>query len=43
MEGMSDLAEKARCQVVHDHANVSIQGLSYLNQLCGDSFLLICR
>jgi len=25
MEGMSDLAEKARCEVIHNHANVSIQ------------------
>jgi hypothetical protein len=30
MEGMSDLAEKARCEVVRNHANVSIQAASCL-------------
>jgi hypothetical protein len=27
MEGMSDLAEKARCEVIHNHANVSTQDI----------------
>jgi hypothetical protein len=30
MDGMSDLAEKARCEVVRNHANVSIQDMAYL-------------
>lgn len=27
MECMSDLAEKARCEVIHNHANVSTQDI----------------
>jgi len=36
---MSDLAEKARCEVIHNHANVSIQDMEcrVLKQRCGHS------
>jgi hypothetical protein len=30
LDGMSDLAEKARCEVIRNHANVSIQDVAYL-------------
>jgi len=43
MEGMSDLAEKARCEVIHNHANVSTQDirLSYLETTVWSFLMLI--
>jgi hypothetical protein len=32
MDGMSDLADKARCEVVRNHANVSIEDVAFWKQ-----------